>query len=429
MADRIKLAVWAILVVAYVKYKAPVIWLAEWSHDDLMNAYRAMTTSYAELFKLIAFFWQPTSLFRPLGELFYKVFWDQFGFSPMPWRLACSAFLIGNGFLVGHIAMKLSKSLSVGLLATAIASYHPLWTHLYLNTGTIFEIMACTFVYAGFAYYLEFEEPWGATLLLILGLNAKESAIVLPVLIVLYEWIYNRRTPWLYCGLSAITGLAFIIGRVYGPEGLSSVGGYQPTYNLATYLARFQGYFGPMILAKQASGLWIALLLLLREKMAYFAVAFFPIAILPLAFVPDRGLEGAYIACISLPLALSALLLKLPKENHRLVLAAVCFALLVRYVPSQWGMDGWDKEFVEIRQFRESLQSQIPQMPPKVQIRFVSEPFTADYPWASTFIVRLLYKNTDLLVVSPNNVHTKGNPEAADFASFEWRGDRLYRLR
>lgn len=426
-------ALWAIAVIVYVNLKAPIIWKADWTHDDLMNCYRAMETPWRDMLGQVAMFWRPSSLFRPLGEMFYKAFWEQFGFSPLPWRIACGGLMIGNAFIIGHIARRLSGSFSVGLAATAIASFHTFWAHLYLNTGTIFEIAAFTLVYLGLAYYIEFRDPWLTCVILILGLNMKESAVILAPLVVIYEWIWHRRTPWIFCGLAAAICLSFIRGRIFGPEGLTSVGPYKPTYSLETYVRSFRGYFAPLIVWQKAP-LWATLLiaispLLLRNKLATFAVALFPIAILPLAFVPDRGLEGVYIACAALPLAVSAVLLLIPREEHRLLGAVALFALAAYYLPGLKDMQGWDKENREIRAFREGLVKQFPQLPPGVQIRFIHEPFTEDYPWASTFATRLVYKDPQIVVVSPNNPHTKDLAETADFASFDWRDNQLQRVK
>lgn len=425
-------AVWAILVVLYVRFKAPIIWQADWTHDDLMNCYRAMAAPWRQLLTDTLSFWKPTPLFRPVGEIFYKVMWEQFGFSALSWRLASGLLLIGNAFILGHLSNRLSGSMAVGLAATAIASFHSLWSHLYLNTGTIYEILAYTCVYGGLAYYVQFKDPYLTTVILILGLNSKESAIVLPVFVVLYDWIWNKRTPWIFCGLASTVCLAFISGRIYGPGGLSSIGNYQPVYTLGTYLERFRGYFGPLILWQQIP-YWAlpiaAVPLSFRNKQATFAVLVFPIAILPLAFVPDRGLEGVYIACAALPLALSSALLLIPKEEWRIAGAALLFIAVGLWMPPALSMDGWDKEQREIRAFHESLKALSPSMPSDAQIRFETEPFNEDVPWASTFATRLLYRDTTLLVVSPNNPHTKSLPREKDYASFGWRDNKLYRIK
>ncbi len=425
-------AVWAILVVLYVRFKAPVIWQAGWTHDDLMNCYRAMEAPWHQMLTDTVLFWRPTALFRPIGEIFYKLMWEQFGFSALPWRIAVSFLLIGNAFILGHLARHLSGSLAVGLAATAIASFHSLWSHLYLNTGTVYEILAYTFVYGSLAYYVEFRDPYLTVVILIFGLNSKESAVVLPLFVVLYDWIWNKRTPWIFCGLAGSVCLAFIFGRVYGIGGLSSIGNYQPVYSLATYLERFRGYFGPLILWQQIP-FWAlpiaAVPLLFRNKQAAFAVLIFPIAILPLAFVPDRGLEGVYIACAALPLALSSSLLLIPNEKWRLAGAALLFIAVGFWMPRAISMDGWDREQREIQAFHQSLKALSPTMPKGAQVRFETEPFSEDLPWASTFATRLLYRDPSLLVVSPNNPHTKMLPPANDYASFGWRDNKLYRIK
>ena len=424
-------AIWAVVVIQYVRMKVPVLWQADWSHDDLMNTHRILHTSWIQIGHDILFFWQPTPLFRPIGELFYKVLWESIGFSAFGWHFVCGALLIGNAFLLGHVASRLSGSFSVGLAATAIASFHSLWAHLYLNTGTVFEILAFSFVYLGLAAHIEFHNPYLTTALLILGLNSKESAIVLVVFVVLYEWLWHKRTPWLFCGLAGSVCLAFILGRVYGPGGLTSIGQYKPSYTLSTYLNNFRGYFGPLVLWK-AIPLWAAIALtlsplLLRNRLAYFAVLIFAVGILPLAFVPDRGLEGVYIACAALPLALSSTLLLMPKESWRLAGAVALFVAVGLWMLPLEHMDGWDREFHEIRSFREQLKTLEPNPPQNSQMHFLSEPFTEDMNWASTFITGLVYPDTSIHVIG---AHTPPSPASKiDTHVFEWRDQKLYRIK
>jgi len=388
--------------------KAPLLWQAEWSHDDLMNCYRILDTPWSSILRDIVCFWQPTQLFRPLGEAFYKLFWPLFGFEPLPWRLASGAVLVANAVLLGQLAQRLSNSPMAGLAATAVAAYHPGWTHLYLNTGTIFELLAFSFVFLGLLVHLEFSRPWLTTLILILGLNSKESAIVLPVLVLLYELIWHRRIPWLFCGLATAVSLAFIFGRVLGEGGIARIGDYQPTYSFATYLTSFQSYFGFMV---GLPALFLLLPLVARNRLAVFAVLVFPIGILPLAFVLARGLEGVYIACASLGLAAAAVVARWPR--------AVFGLPLLLLLPAQPKTPGWEKDFVEIRQFRQSLEAELGSLPRGSHLRFHNEPFGEEYPWASTFIPRLLYRDTSIRVNQPGE---------AD-AEFEWRVDRLYRIK
>ncbi len=433
------LLLWAIAIAFYFQYKAPISMRADWTHDDLMNGYRAFETPWAKIFSEIVFFWQPSVLFRPIGELLYKIGFDAFGFQAWPWRSFVSVVLVLNAFILGHVATRMTGSLAYGLAATAIAAFHTNWLHLYLNTGTIFEILSFTFVYAGLACYVEFHNRrWvllPTALLFILGIDSKESAIVLPVLLVLYDLLWHKRIDWKLCVLFGAISLGFIFGRVLGPGGLSSIGQYQPVYSLATYLDRFRNYFGALILWQQVQ-LWQALLLaaapalLCRNRMSIFASLIFPVAILPLAFVPERGLDGVYVACAGLALAVPCLLLLLPKEPMRLAGAVLLFAALFQWMPARRDFEGADREYDTIRRFHQTLKIAAPTLPRDSQIRFVNEPFQPEFEsWASIFITRLLYRDASIVVVAPNNPHTKDYPVDRDFAVFDWLDNRVVRVR
>jgi hypothetical protein len=440
-APLLLLTLWAALIAVYFNYKVKGFWLVTWTHDDLMNAYRAVATPYGQMLREVAIFWKPSPIYRPLGELFYRVIFDGSGWNPLPWRFAIFGLLLANALLLGHVARRLSGSVAAGLAAMALAAFHPHWIYLYLNTGTVFEILAYTFVWGGMALYLEAAEhgqqdkPWLLGLLAlvyILGLNAKESTITLPAFLFLYEVIVKRRLPWRMAALLGAISLAFIGGRIYGPEGLSSVGQYVPSYQVATYLERFRNFLGHLLLWKDIpiyAALAVAVFpALLRTRQGLFVWSIFPVGILPLAFVAERGLDGVYIACAALPLFVALLIAAVPQENFRLGVAGCVLLGLWLWLPPI-NNHSWDRESKEIENFHSSLIALAPTMPRGVQIRFLTEPFNADSEWASTFITRLAYRDPSLLVIAPNNPHTKNISNGKDFAVFEWRSDRLVRIQ
>ncbi|MDX2267110.1 MAG: hypothetical protein NW208_03325 [Bryobacter sp.] len=430
-------SLWALLLAFYFYKKAPVTFEADWSHDDLMNCYRALESSYADTIQDIIVFWKPSPFFRPLGQLFYKLNFDNFQFAQLPPRIALSAILLFNAYLLGFVAFRLSGNLAYGLAAAALATYHPMWAHLYLNSGTVYEILAFTFVYLGLLLYVELRnKPWADCIVLpcfILALNAKESGIVLAPIVLLYELVYHRRIPWRISILFAGVGVAFILGRVYGPGGLSGIGSYQPEYTLSKYLTNYQHYFGSLIL-QAAAPLWACLLLSLvpllsRTKEGLFATLLFPIGILPLAFVPDRGLEAVYVACGALAFGIPSFLLLLRKERFQLVAAACILLALAVSQPALRGRWGWENEQNDIRAFHEQLRALVPQMPSNVQIRFEKEPFTADTPWASIFATRLAYRDLTIRVAGEHNPHGKDYSRADDFLVFTWEAGKLKRIK
>lgn len=428
---------WGILIVVYFLKKCPATLQADWSHDDLMNCYRALEASYRSIFTDIFAFWQPTPFYRPLGQMFYKLLFDQYGLSQLPYRIAVSSLLVTNAYLLGILGWRLSGNWIFGLAVAAVCAYHPYWAHLYLNTGTIFEILAFTFVFLGLLLHVELRtKAWGPLPVFacfVLAVNAKESGILLPPFVVLYELIWWRRIPWRTALLLGAGAVAFIFGRVYGPGGVSTIGMYEPAYNWQSYLARFQSYFGHLILWKSAPA-WTCILLcalpaLTRSKEGVFASLVFPLGILPLAFVPERGLEAVYVASAALALGVGALVIKLPKERLQLAGLILVAAGLVKIFPPLKDRGGWETEQTDIRAFHEQLKQLAPQMPSNVQIRFEKEPFPPDSPWASVFATRLLYRDLTIEVAGENNPHTKDNPRSNDFAVFTWEDGQMRRLK
>lgn len=431
------LGIWSLLVALYFYWKAPITLQADWTHDDLMNCYRAFEHSYGRIWHDIVYFWHPTPFYRPLGQLWYKLIFDQWHMALLPQRVIMSLMLLANAYLLGHLAYRMSKNLACGLATMALAVFHPHWIHLYVNTGTIYEVMAFFFVYLGLLAHVELrEKKWGALpvmLCFVLALNSKESGLVLAAFVVLYELIFFRRIPWLVSGLFAVTGVAFIVGRIYGPEGLSSIGMYQPEYSASMYFTRFRGYFSELVMWKSAS-LWACLMLcavpaLTRTKMGVIAAVVFPVGMLPLGFVPERGLEGVYIACAALPLGLASFTLLPKKEWQQVTLATLLWVGAAMVMPAQRGPWGWEQEQKDIRAFHTGLKRLAPQMPSGVQIRFVKEPFRPESPWASVFATRLLYRDLSIDVAGEHNPHTKNNPESKDFAVFSWEGGRMVRVK
>src|SRR3954469_15644411 len=59
----------------------------KFSHDDMMNMYRAWLEPLPQLLKEnVCFFLYPLS-YRPFGGLFYHVFFDLYDLHPLPYRI------------------------------------------------------------------------------------------------------------------------------------------------------------------------------------------------------------------------------------------------------------------------------------------------------------------------------------------------------
>jgi hypothetical protein len=104
-----------------------------------------------------------------------------------------------NIWLVFRLAKLLTGSTEIAVLAALIASYHHRLMDIYLNNGTIYDVLCFTFYYLSFCFYVSARQKgnltWrqiaGFCALYSLALNSKEMAVTLPVILLVYEWIYH----------------------------------------------------------------------------------------------------------------------------------------------------------------------------------------------------------------------------------------------
>lgn len=396
--------IWPFLLALWLAFRAPTLLQSGWSHDDLMNCYRILDAPWLSILRDMLCFWKPTPLYRPLGEAFYKLLWPMYGFEPLPWRLAILVLLVVNALVLGTIAERLTEQRTAFFAASALMVYHPHWTHLYLNTGTVFEMLAFFMLWSGFALWLRFPtKPYLPLVPLWLGLNAKESTLLLLPLIALYDLIWHRRISWRFQLPALALALPFLAGRLFGPQGLASIGDYQPHYSPAVYWHSLTVYGRQWL----SGFLGLALLAPLRDRsrLSLLALLWFPLAILPLAFIEIRGLDSVYIACAALPL--------LAARHLWLCL------LLALLQPAQTTAPGWNAESAAIHAF----EAQLAQVKPAGQtIVYKTEPFPPEYPWASTFLTRLHFRDTSIPVIGAHS----GQVCPGECLTFEWRDGRLY---
>ncbi len=125
----------AAVIICYFLYFAGSGLFAFFSNDGLMNMYWSLDHSLAGLLLDNLTFWSGS--YRPLGAIFYHSIYQLAGFHPLAFHLICFALLLTNLYLVHRLAMALSHSREVALLTTLIFAYHPNFSDLYFNGGTI----------------------------------------------------------------------------------------------------------------------------------------------------------------------------------------------------------------------------------------------------------------------------------------------------
>ncbi len=457
------------------------------THDDLMNLYLSWRAPIEEHLRDIVCFFRFSRSYRPAGALFYRLVFEDFGFNPLPFRIACYALLLANLWLAYALVRRLANS-HVAALTVLLYAYHREFWPLYTNTGTCYDLLCFLFYAWAFLYYLRARQrrlplPWfrvaGWSCLYVLCLNSKEMAVSLPAVIGVFEllasppasWRPRRLAAWLLReGRVPLTGaaltVAYLAGRIWAPEGLPGMAAYRPELSLAVYLDRARWWlwrvlYDPGWLTPPVAGLLLLLVLVAaarrRSLPLRLSVAWMLIGILPVAFIPQRGLYAAYIPGLGLALCLAVGVEALAKGLARRALrfrdlfvwradrwpvpaaapprrwrpivtfASVLLALVA--VHRLYGRISFHEVNAEARHIGcvyQQLRAGGTVFPGRSRILFLRDPFQ-ESEWASTFLVGLYSRDSTLNVFRADRLIRDFNKnDVLDFDyAFTWEGDRL----
>jgi len=293
--------------------------LASWfSPDDLMNLYHYWTRPWSALLKANLGFW--SSFYRPAGGLFYKSIYALWGFHPLPFHIVALIFLSVNFALLAVVVWQLTGSRWGALVALWLVGINPSFAAAYFDTGTIYDILAYTFFWGGFALYVSFRRAgrlpgWGRLALVfcmfVAALDAKEISVSLPVAVALYELCWHPPANWKlaelwswirqegrFATIGALADIAYIGGKRYGPDSFWLVAAYQPHYSAGAYFKSLSHYltqliYNPVTISSwQIAALLVAMLVvaaITRRCCLLWGVGFIAVGVLPLAFILPRG--------------------------------------------------------------------------------------------------------------------------------------------
>ena len=286
--------------------------------DDLMNLYYYWSRPWSALLKANLFFW--SSYYRPGGGLFYRCIYSLWGFHPLPFQVAALILLFIDFGLLAIVVHQLTASRWCALLALLAIGIHPTFSANYFDTGTIYDVLAYTFFWAAFAWYVHIRQsgriPGGGRLALLLclfvaAINSKEISVTLPVAVALYELVWHPPTGWTLAGLGrwirregrfaaigAVFDLAYVIGKRYGPESLWASVSYHPHLSAAAYYQSLSHYSYELLYKPESAASWrlgtvLAAMAVLaavsRRRCLIWGLGFVLAGVLPLAFIPQRG--------------------------------------------------------------------------------------------------------------------------------------------
>lgn len=417
-------AVAASLVLAYFFWFAgPWIW-AGFTPDDLMNCHRALEQPLGKLLLDHVTIFLPSPEFRPFGSLFYRVIYRAFGFHPLPFHVAVYGVLIANLYLTYRVVRVITGVTSAAWIATVFHAWHGNWTGLHLSVGFCFDVF-CYFFYTAALLAFWAGRLWLFLALYLLGLNAKEIAVSLPLVCLAWKGGDCRRSATAAISAGLLTAI-FISGRLMAPQGLGAIAPYAPQLDLDTFVSRVSTFLsmsvyghGRLVWAVSilaAAAIWS---LIYHRRAAMVSLVLLIAGVLPVAFIEQRALEAVYVpslgAVILLALPLSALLTRpLPA-----VLAAILLAGTFHHLRRDRHPEIHLAEANQIASVSKQMRQAAPCLPPGAHVLFVRDPFSR-FEWNSMFLVRLVYNDMTIDVSRPGRLPD----QPVDYAAvFDWDAD------
>ena len=413
--------------------------LVYFSNDDIMNMYWARETP---LWRLLLSVLVPfTTVYRPTGALLYRCLYTLFGLEPLPFRIAFYALLLTNLFLLYKATCAITGRRAVGAIAAFVASFHSRFSDLYLNNGTIYDVLCGNFYLGTFYYYismrgrgrsLRLSQLLALYLLAVAALNSKEMAATLPIVLLLYELFRPSRHILSSAIPLSLLSMVMAIGtwaRFRDASRLMHNDLYAMhldlgLYNTAVYLndllcLKF-GSLNEFAAAAIIAALF-GIAVLARSRLLLFWALFILITPLPVLFIPHRSLYAFYIPVFGWAAFLATLLSRVPLPLSVTLTVAV---LLVRHVPIPWAeaMPAHSKLYA----LHQGLMATTPSLPPRSRVLFLNDAFQGE-AWTPLMFVRLTYNDLDLKLLRSKSVTEQDRLAAT--AVFDYVPGHMIRLK
>ena len=430
------------LVAAYFFYFAADTVKVLFAPDDMMNmaAYWRLTPWRIVLSLVMP--WR--GFYRPMAALYYVPLHYFFGLSPAPYHIVLLLVLLAGVYLTYRLAVVLRVDRLTAGLAALIVCFHTGIANLYYNTAFIYDALCGLFYLSALVYYVHIRESGRALrgreigwflALSLFALDAKEMAVTLPIVLVAYEWSYQRaavpkwgrigvwfRGPGRAIALAGTLDLAYCYGKAFGRDALMKQAAYAPVISLAR-LETFQARsLGELFLAwgqfhmRGVLLLWFTVFYLawrLNRPVLWFCWLFVAVTPLPIEFLEGRGGACLYVPLLGWAIfaavifreivkVLSCVLAGDPVLRH-LGAQSIC-AILIATGMFLWAaenrrlkesyvrpsMSALGKPTWEVIQQMDELR---PKVRPHSRIVFLNDPFEG---WDMAFIAELWFRDRSL---------------------------------
>jgi len=137
-------------------------------------------------------------LYRPLRSLHYTFVYSLAGKNEFFYHFNSLFFHTIISILVFFIIYEIINKRNIALIAALIFAVHPIHTGRVTNITAGFDLLGIFFMLLSFYFYIKFSKLnikkyfFFSLLLFLIAIFSSEEAIVLPLIIILYEYCFNR---------------------------------------------------------------------------------------------------------------------------------------------------------------------------------------------------------------------------------------------
>jgi hypothetical protein len=401
--------------------------------DDLMNLYNYSEQPLSHWFAGLAHFWS-SAYYRPLGGVVYMILFKAFGVHALPFKIFLFIVLLANMALYFRVSATLSGSKQIASWALLFCSYHAAFNALYLNFGTIYDVLgySCFFcAVLGYAAWVSSRARRIAglaaiVLVYVAGLCFKEMVVTLPAILLAYnllltetltterwQWPIKSGLPVLLC---TVVAPLYTFGKLTGPDTIANNPAYTPHVTLhqyATITAHYirQIFYLSAKLPTPTAALWITVLmivaaLLMRSRLMIFCALSIVVTQLPVSFMLPRGAFAIYIPfafwglCAAAALNYAAApLFANPGRAFACFLAAAAVLAAVHLHMKPFYDPEFTVQAAEYAAFSKQLDDWGVRVAPNGRVLLVNDPFSAGWiGWDPMFLINLRSNTTQAIV-------------------------------
>ena len=414
--------------------------------DDMMNMYHAWIVPWHKL--IVANIVPFTYIYRPLGSAFYRILYLSAGLNPLPFRICIYTLMMLNIWLIFRVARLLTDSTEMAALAALIGAYHNRFMDLFLNGGTVYDVLCFTFFWLAFSFYVAARRKYGEVTgrrlawfcaLFTLALNSKEMAASLPVVVLAYEWIYDRPANlspgavgrWLRAQkavwISGIMTALATIGKTSVQSPFTGIAAYKVHFSVHQFFSTVRPSMDNLLFLNEGAlnttkvvllfvFMWL-LAIISRRKHLLLCATIITITPLPVVFIPYRGVFVMYVPWLGCATYAASVLVggrewlwktvwkrsPLPRgtwEPERIVLFLLAAYVLYNIQHNDRGrsFERIDPQQAQVRALKEALAPiRLPPASENRGVLFLRDGFTVE-SWDPLYIVRLWYREPEMPV-------------------------------